>query len=238
MTLLGRWVTHFTAGPANGNGANIRVPAERIDGTVLQPGQQFSFSAAVQPVTEPPYHLGGVLRNGRIVEDGVLGGGMCSASTTLFNAAMRAGLRIAERHPHAIYISRYPVGLDATVYSNGDRGGQDVVIVNDMPNPILIRGYGRRSKVIFEIWGVNDGRTINLSAPAIEGRTEARMYMEYSDKFAPGVQHRLYDPYDAFSSVVSRTVRGARGNVIHFDTFRSRYRMLHGIIEVGRYPGD
>ena len=92
LTRLGRWKTNFTPSNLNGDGANIRVPAKRINGTILKPGESFNFIAHVLPITEPPYHLGGLLKNGQIIEDGALGGGMCSASTTLFNAAMRAGL--------------------------------------------------------------------------------------------------------------------------------------------------
>ena len=238
MTLLGRWRTRFTPGPANGDGANISVPARRIDGTILKPGERFEFARAVAPVRSPPYHMGGVLRNGKIVEDGVLGGGMCSASTTVFNAAMRAGLTIVERHAHSLYISRYPVGLDATVYSNGVSVGQDVVFVNDTGHPILIRGIPGRRRVIFEIWGFDDGRKVSLSKPRIEEEREAQMYMEYTNDLAPGERKRINDGYDAFRSSVTRTVRDARGRVIHEDIFRSKYKLADGLIEVGRYPDD
>jgi len=237
MTLLGRWKTKFVPGPLNGGGANINVPAKRINDTIVRPGDSFNFIRAVLPITEPPYHLGGVLRNGQIIEDGVLGGGMCSASTTLFNAAMRAGLRITERHAHALYISRYPVGLDATILGTAERG-QNVLFVNDTGNNVLIRGIPGRRKVIFEIYGVDDGRTVHLSEPRIENLREAKKWIEYTDDLAPGEMNHINDPYDAFESWVTRTVRDAGGNVIHSDTFHSKYRILEGLTKVGRYNGD
>lgn len=238
MTLLGRWKTRFTPSASlNGNGANINVPAQRINGTILEPGESFNFIRAVLPITEPPYHLGGVLRNGQIIEDAVLGGGMCSASTTVFNAAMRAGLTIVERHAHALYISRYPVGLDATVFGSATRG-QNVVFTNDTGHPILIRGIPGRRRVIFEIWGTDDGRKVQLSEPRIENGPEAQMYMQYTDELAPGEKDHINDGYNAFESWVTRTVKDAAGNVIHEDTFHSKYRLLDGLIKVGRYPGD
>jgi len=183
--------------------------------------------------------MGGYLRNGRLqTNPGILGGGMCSASTTLFNAALRAGLRITERHAHALYISRYPVGLDATVFSNGRSDGQNVKFVNDTGHPILIRGYSGKRKVTFEIYGVDDGRRVRLSEPVVDNLVQAPMYLEYTDDLAPGVRHREQDAYDRFTSSVRRTVKGANGNVIWNDTFRSSYRMLAGIILVGRRPGD
>jgi hypothetical protein len=48
----------------------------------------------------------------------------------------------------------------------------------------------------------------------------------------------MWDNYDSFSSVVTRTVRSASGTVIHSDTFRSHYKLLNGLTLVGRYPGD
>ena len=230
-------MTRFQPGPANGDGANIRVPAKRINGTIVKPGEEFNFIRAVLPITEPPYQIGGLLRNGQIIEDGALGGGMCSASTTLFNAAMRAGLRITERHAHALYISRYPVGLDATIYGSPTRG-QNTRFVNDTGHPILIKAWGKRRKVIFEIWGVRDGRTVDLSKPRVENLRKAKDWIEYTDELAPGERKRVQERYHAFTSWVTRTVHDARGRLIHEDTFHSKYRLLDGVIQVGRYPGD
>jgi vancomycin resistance protein YoaR len=235
--LLGRWKTNFVPSPLNGNGANINTPARRINDSVVKPGQSFNFIANVTPITEPPYHLGGVLHNGQIIEDGALGGGMCSSSTTLFNAAMRAGLTIVERHAHALYISRYPVGLDATVLGTAS-SGQNVVFVNDTDHPITIRGIPGKHRVVFEIWGIDDGRTVKLSDPEIVNLREAANYYEYSDELEPGELKHVNDPYDAFQSTVVRTVRNANGKVIHKDTFHSSYRMLNGLTLVGRYKHD
>jgi vancomycin resistance protein YoaR len=238
MTLLGTWTVHFIPSSFNGNGANILTPARKFNGRIIQPGAIFDFTKAVQPVTSPPYQMGAALRHGRIVENAIIGGGMCSASTTLFNAAARAGLDVIERHAHAIYISRYPVGLDATVWDTGPGNGQDMIFSNDTGNPIMIKGIPGRRKVTFQIWGVDDGRTVTLSDPQITNERKADTYMEYTDDLAPGVTKKMWDPYDAFDSVVIRTVKDAQGNVIHRDTFHSSYAKLDGVIDVGRYPDD
>jgi vancomycin resistance protein YoaR len=242
MTMLATWTTHFIPSPIlNGNGANIRVPAKRINDTVVKPGQLFQFIDAILPVTDPPYAKGAFIHNGQFVLDpakGILGGGMCSASTTMFNAALRAGLKIVERHNHAVYIPRYPVGLDATVFSTGNSDGQDVKFVNDMKTPILIRAYGLKRKVTFEIWGVDDGRTVKLSSPVITNVVVAPAYYVYTDDLPPGVTQHVQDRYDGFHSVVVRTVKDANGNVIWKDTFNSQYSMLPGLTNLGRKPGD
>ena len=234
---LGKWRVKFTPSNLNGDGANIRVPAKRINGTILNPGDTFNFIEHVLPITEPPYLLGGVLKNGQIIEDGALGGGMCSASTTFFNAAMRAGLEVVERHAHALYIDRYPVGLDATVYGSINRG-QNVVIRNDMNTPVYIRGIPRRSAVIFEIWGTDDGRKVKLSKPDVTKERKAVMYYEYTNELAPGALDEVYGNYDAFHSQVTRTVRDAAGNLIFENVWNSQYKKLDGLTMVGRFPGD
>jgi hypothetical protein len=150
---------------------------------------------------------------------------------------MRAGLEVLERHAHALYISRYPVGLDATVYGTINRG-QNVVIRNDMDTPVYIRGIPRHSAVIFEIWGTDDGRKVKLSKPNVTNERKAVMYYEYTNELAPGELDEVYDNYDAFQSRVTRTVRDADGNVIFENVWNSQYKKLDGLTMVGRYPGD
>ena len=242
MTLLGTWTTHFIPSPLlNGDGANIRVPADRINGTIVKPGHLFQFINAIVPVTIPPYAKGAFIRNGQFVLDpakGIPGGGMCSASTTMFNAAMRAGLHIVERHNHAVYIPRYPVGLDATVFSTGQSDGQDVKFINDMKHPVLIKAFSTRRSVTFQIWGIDDGRTVSLSTPVITNTVPSPSLIEYTDDLPPGQFKHIQDRYPGFHSVVVRTVKDANGNVIWRDTFGSQYHMLPGLKQVGRYPGD
>jgi hypothetical protein len=242
MTLLGTWTTHYVSDPVlNGNGANIMVPAQRINGTIVKPGKLFQFIDAIEPVTVPPYAKGAFIRNGQFVLDpakGIPGGGMCSASTTLFNAAMRAGLKIVERHNHAVYIPRYPVGLDATVFSTGQSDGQDVKFINNTKHNVLIKAFATHRKVTFQIWGVDDGRTVTLSDPVITNKVPAPSLIEYTDDLPPGQFKHIEDHYPGFHSVVVRTVRDANGNIIETNTFTSQYHMLPALKEVGRYPGD
>jgi vancomycin resistance protein YoaR len=239
--MLGKWTTHFIPSVLNGNGVNITVPAKRINGMVVKPGKMFQFIDSILPVTVPPFAKGAFIRNGQFVldpEKGIVGGGMCSASTTLFNAALRAGLRIVERHNHAVYISRYPVGLDATVFSTGQSDGQDVKFINDTGHPVKIKAYSTRRSVTFEVWGIDDGRTVKLSDPVITNKVESPTYLKYSDDLAPGQLKHYQDKYPGFHSVVTRTVKDRNGNVIWHDTFGSQYRMLPKITLVGRYKGD
>jgi vancomycin resistance protein YoaR len=151
---------------------------------------------------------------------------------------MRAGLRIVERHAHGLYISRYPVGLDATVFSTGRSDGQDVKFINDTNERLLIRAFSGKRWVTFEIWGIDDGRTVKLGKPVVENRRPGVDYIEFTDALEPGQRRRVADIYDGYESSVTRTVRDSAGNVISRDTWHSRYRSADGLVKIGRRPGD
>ena len=238
VTKIGEWTTNFTVSSLNGNGVNISIPTSIINGYVVEPGALFDFLAVIGPITSPPYTAGAAIVHGHTVEDGVLGGGMCSCSTTLFNAAMRSGLDIHARRNHTYYISRYPVGLDATVWIASERSKQTMSFVNDLQYPVLIKGINRPGEVTFELYGVPDGRTVELSDPVIENAQTAQEFYQYTDALGPGVKNRIEFQVDGFDSTVVRTVRDASGNVIHHDTFQSHYKTITGLVEVGRYAGD
>jgi vancomycin resistance protein YoaR len=238
VTKIGEWTTHFTPSPLNGEGVNISIPTSIIDGYVVEPGQKFDFLNVIGPITSPPYTAGAAIIHGRTVEDGALGGGMCSCSTTLFNAAMRAGLDMRARRNHSYYITRYPVGLDATVWIASPKSRQTMAFVNDLQYPVLIKGINRHGEVTFELYGVPDGRTVELSDPVIENEEKAKEYYIYSDELAPGRKHLIEYTVDGFDSTVVRIVRDRAGNIIHQDTFESHYKTVNGLVEVGRYPGD
>ena len=237
VKMLGTWTTNYIPNPLNGGGINIQIPTSIIDGYVVEPGALFDYLAVIGPITSPPYTEGAAIVNGHTVLEGVLGGGMCSSSTTLFNAALRSGLEMKNRGNHFYYISRYPLGLDATVWISRARR-LTMSFINDTAYPILIRGINEQGKVTFEVWGVDDGRTVELSDPLVENPVVAVDQVQYVDALPPGVKKRTEFNTDGMDVTVTRTVKDAAGNIIHFDTFKSHYGAVDGITQVGRYPGD
>jgi vancomycin resistance protein YoaR len=233
MQRLSTWTTYYIPGEGNFWGANINIPAADLDGRIVAPGEWFSFWNGIGPVTlERGYGYGGAIIGGRSVANGAIAGGICSTSTTLFNAAMRAGLEIGARENHSYYIERYPVGLDATVLKT-DTWAQDMTFRNDTANPIVIRGYGGNGFVRFDIWGIPDGRTVTLSAPTTSNHGTAIETTVVNPDLPPGSAVRVEYPHDGFNAVVTRWVRDAQGNIIHEDTWYSDYRTVNGITEVG-----
>lgn len=128
--------TFVTFGSGAGRSVNIRNAAGRLDGTVLEEGQVFSFNDVVGPRT----HERGFALAPEIVGDEMqpgYGGGTCQVSSTLHIAAVFGALQIVERLAHSRPSSYTQMGLDATVsYPTAD-----LKIRNSLPFPILIRAY-------------------------------------------------------------------------------------------------
>jgi vancomycin resistance protein YoaR len=153
------------------SGSTITAYGNRLIG----PGEEFSFAATVGPRTKEAgfYGAGGII-DGRIETD-VLGGGICQVSTTLFNALLKAGLKVTERWNHSIFIDHYPAGKDATITAGGEP--KDLKFVNDTPNYLWLYGTSDGKITRFVLFGTSDGRkvtTLTTSDPyEVKKRTES-----------------------------------------------------------------
>jgi vancomycin resistance protein YoaR len=237
MTRISTWTTWFPIGEKNYWGANIWIPSSIINGYVVGPGETFDFWKAVGPVSRARgYGAGGAIINGRTQPTGALAGGICSCSTTLFNAALRAGLKMGERSPHYYYIDRYPLGLDATV-SKTSGYVQNMTFVNDTNSPILIRGINTRSGgkgyVRFDLYSVPTGRSVSFSKPVVRDVLPATTRVQYTSSMAPGARKQIEFPVAGRKTWVTRTVRDGQGRVIHQEVWFSHYKRVDGIILVG-----
>ena len=239
MTKVSTWTTYFPITERNNFGANIWIPAIDIDGYVVGPGEVFDFWNAVGPVTRARgYGDGGAIINGKTEPQGALAGGICSCSTTLFNAALRAGFEMGARRNHYYYIDRYPAGLDATVFKSGSGSVQTMSFTNDTPYPVLIRGYkikdGSSGYVRFDIYSVPTGRKVVISNPTIKNVRPATDTVQYTTSLAPGVRKRVEYPVDGKDVWRTVTVLDASGKVIHKTTYYSHYARITGLTLIGK----
>ncbi|MGH2382655.1 MAG: VanW family protein [Candidatus Limnocylindria bacterium] len=236
MQMISSWTTYYVPGDGNGFGNNINIGARDIDGRNLLAGETFSFWGSIGPVTvERGYHYGGVIIGGRSVAGGAIGGGICSTSTTIFNAALRAGLEMGDRANHYYYIDRYPDGLDATVYMD-DNYTQDMTFRNDTDHPIVIRGFGGNGSVTFQLWSIPTGRSVVITDPVTSNHRVAIETTQVSTSMAPGTAKRVEYPHNGHDVSRTRFVYDADGNEIHRNTYFSSYRTVNGITLVGPAP--
>jgi len=234
MTLVSAWTTRFPVAISNGFGANIVIPARTINGMTVAPGEIFDFWKAVGPVTfGRGYKLGGVIQNGHTNRTGAIGGGICSASTTIFNAALRGGYEILDRHPHFYYINRYPLGLDATVSKSGGAIVENMRFRNDTQNRLYIRGVTGPGWVRFEIYSAPTGRTVSFTPPAVRNVVRAIDTTRRTSSLRRGTTDRVEHPTDGKDVVVYRTVRDSHGRAVHNDVFASHYSRVDGLLLVG-----
>ena len=131
---------------------NITLAASRIAGCVLNPSEEFSFNACVgERTVENGFDTASIILDGEFVPG--VGGGVCQASSTLFCAALRAGLSIKESHPHSLPIAYIPPSLDAMVSSFCD-----LKFSNPYPFPVYLNAKVKKGSVTFTIYGMPDGK--------------------------------------------------------------------------------
>ena len=143
---------------------NVTVAASRLNGLVIQPGQAVSISTAILPRTaENGYKMAGVYSGGKTVLG--YGGGICQVSSTLYNAAMNAGLSVAQRFPHSMPVSYLPLGQDAAI----SWGSKDLIITNPYDTPVMLSA-------------AVDGKTISTAVFVSNASLAGRSYRFYAIK--------------------------------------------------------
>ncbi len=221
--LLGRAELSYDGG-TEGRHKNIELGIARIDGTILEPGEEFSFKKALGTTTiEDGFSEERIFLNGEVTKG--VGGGLCQVSTVLFRTAMASALPITERSNHSFTVSRYDSGLDAT-YSDP---GPDFKFVNDTENPIMIKGIAENKIAIFEIYGTKDGRIASTSEVEISNIKDIlpTKYM-WVPELQEGQTKCINTPQIGFTAKVKYEIIYKNGEVKQKD-FVSRYKPLQRI---------
>lgn len=160
--LLGRGKTDFTGSPRN-RIHNLTVASEKYRGMLVAQGETFSFNAHIGDIdAQSGYKPELVIKDHKLIAE--YGGGICQVSTTLFQAVMRAGMRVTERHQHSISVRYYnPQGFDATVYPPSP----DFKFINTATGTIFIQPRIEGMKISFEIYGQPQAHTVVVEGPKI-----------------------------------------------------------------------
>jgi vancomycin resistance protein YoaR len=208
---------------------NVALLATLLDGTIVKPGATFSFNTAVGPRTAARG-----FKEGQAIENGVLvpsiGGGVCQAATTVFDAAFQGGYQVTHRLNHSFYISHYPLGMDATVADNGP----DFTFVNDTKNAIVIKASANPDTMTVVFLSRPLDRHVEASTSQPTGYVEAKKRFYASPDVAAGTLSQTTLGERGFSVTVSRKVIGSDGKVRSEDSFPSRYIPEDAIYLVGK----
>ncbi len=162
---LARGETNFTGSPAN-RVHNIHVATRRFDGLVVMPNEEFSFNRHLGEINDKNGYLPEL-----VIKDNVTtpeyGGGICQVSTTAFRAALAGGMKITQRRNHSYPVQYYGTpGYDATVYAPST----DLTFINDANHSVYITTQIIGTRLIFDIWGTDEGRAVTVNGPFVTAR--------------------------------------------------------------------
>jgi len=149
---------------------NVQRGAELLRGTVLHPGERFSFNQRVGPFTyERGFRDGPEYRGGQVVA--APGGGICKVSSALFNAAVLAGLTVEERHPHTMLVAYVPPGQDAALaYPH-----KDLRLRNNHDGPVVIWAEYQESTLTVALYGSYEPPLVEWGHEVLERLPHSRI---------------------------------------------------------------
>jgi vancomycin resistance protein VanW len=194
---------------------NATLALKKLDGAVIQPGEVFSFNARVgtwskdQGYVKAPVSFSGTLIPAS-------GGGVCQTSTTLYNAAVLAGLEVIERHPHAFAPNYVPPGRDAAVaYSS-----VDLKVRNPYTFPLTIHTRPTKQALIVEIVGKGE-------VQPTEFRQDVRQVRGASTfEFGTGPSGLVRNPGKTGYDVTTYAVSGESVTLLSRDSYPPMHRVV------------
>lgn len=217
---------------------NVALAAGRINGILVEPGEEFSFVKYLGDVSKfTGYKEAYVISGGKtILGDG---GGVCQVSTTLFRAILDAGLPITERQAHAYRVGYYEQdsapGIDATVYVPT----VDLKFKNDTGKHILIQSYVNQNTQAmgFTLYGTRDGREVVVTKPIISSQTPAPEPLYQDDPNLPKGTEKQIDFAASGARVSFKRTVTKNGKVIIDETYNSNYRPWQAVFLRGTKEG-
>ena len=227
--LVGAYTTIYGGDPNRIH--NVQLVAHLIDKHLIAPGETFSFNettgdrSADKGFLEAPVIINGELQTG-------LGGGVCQVSTTTFNAAYEAGLKITERTNHALYISHYPQGRDATV----NYPDTDLKFVNDTDHWLLLRTWVGADSLTVALYGTSQHRKVTSETSPLEETGPPPVEKKPDPDLFVGEEVVEDGGSPSLATSVRRLVYDADGKPLYDTTWYSSYRAEPKVVLVGTKP--
>jgi len=213
---------------------NVKLAARAINGTILNPGEVFSYNKTVGPRTAARgYKPAGIFSGGEVVDG--LGGGICQVSSTLYMATLYADLKTVERKNHSFYVDYAPKGQDATVVY----GSIDFKFENNTQYPIKIVASATNSSITVTIKGTKtQNKTVRIQTVTL-GTSGYTTKTVVDNTLQPGQQVVKQAGQNGITMDVYRYVYDANGNLIS-KTYenKSRYVPMTRIVHVGPSAED
>jgi len=230
VRLLGEYTTKFKASNVK-RSENIRLGAAMVDGTIIAPGDVFSFNETVGPRTpERGFLEADIILNSELVPG--IGGGICQVSTTLYNAALLSDLEIVSRVNHSLPISYVPLGRDATV----SYGAIDLKIRNNTGHHVLLKARVDKDTVTFKVFGdLPQDMAIGVETQVLE-KIEPGVIEQVDAKSPPGSRATVQTGAPGYLVAVWRVVKSGGAEIRRELISRDRYKPQPMIVKTGPSP--
>lgn len=225
---LGTCSTKYLASNVNRT-TNLRLAAQKINGTILLPGEEFSYNKTVGERTiQAGYKEAAVYSNGEVVNG--LGGGICQISSTLYDAVVVANLNVTTRRNHQFVTSYLPAGKDATVVW----GSQDFKFVNTRQYPIRIEATVNGGVATVSIWGVKEEVEYEISIETKKTATIAYTTQYIEDPSLPAGTEVVKQAGSNGRKVEAYKVVKLNGQVVSTTLLsKDTYNAMKRIVRVG-----
>ncbi len=221
--------TTSLSGSSSARVNNITLAAQFMNGTILLPGETFSYNESVGERTEARGFKGaGAYLNGRLVDE--IGGGICQLSSTTYNTALLANLEIVKRQSHSMLVGYVPLGQDATV----NWGTIDFQFKNVKNYPMQVVSFVKDGKVTVTLMGSKEDDHVVVMERDVLSSTPHGVKTTVNDAMAPGSSKVVEKGHNGASVQTYRVVKDGAGNQLSRKAeAKSVYRMSDELVVVG-----
>lgn len=225
---LAKYTTIYDAGNTN-RAHNIALAAKTINGTILLPGETFSYNGILGNTNkEKGYKVGTAYVGGKVVES--YGGGICQVSSTLYNAALYANLEIVERHNHSYAVNYVPAGRDATVAY----GGKNFRFKNSRSYPIKIVASAKNGVVSISIMGIKEEKEYEVVlTSSVLSTTQNQTVYEKNSSLAEGKEKVIQKGYIGKTSIAYKILKYNGKTISKTVLSKDTYKPMNRIVQIG-----
>jgi vancomycin resistance protein YoaR len=227
--IIGIGKSNFKGSPKNRR-SNIKTGATALNGLLIEPDEEFSTVKVLGKVNKKTGYLPElVIKGNKTTYE--YGGGLCQIGTTIFRTALNSGLPILERRPHTFRVQYYePAGMDAAIYGLHP----DLKFKNDTNNYILIQTKIEKDDLIFEFWGVSDGRKVEITKNKIFNIVKApKTKIIKTKNLKPGEKKCIETSHNGADAKFTRTVTYLNGEK-KVKIFKSHYKPWGAVCLIGK----
>ena len=225
---LSKYTTIYDSSNTN-RSSNIALAAKTINGTILLPGETFSYNGKLGNTTKAKgYKPGGSYVGGKVVQS--YGGGICQVSSTLYNAVLYANLGIIERHNHSYAVSYVPAGRDATVAY----GGKDFKFKNTRKYPVKIVANAKNGVVSISIKGIKEEKEYDIELTSkVLSSTPFTVTYEKNVALEEGKEKVIQKGFNGKKSIAYKVVKLNGKTISKTVLSKDTYKPMNKIVEVG-----